>query len=110
MRFELVALAFLAACASTPERAAFSFDELLANAPAYAAQRYDGEVMPEAMIDDLRANGFSCSHRAMVDECVFAESVFASCFDVFTVRLDPAAPVHAERNRRCTGALPPTSP
>lgn len=93
----------LAACASAPERAPFSIDALVADAPAYVAGRYERSELPAALIADLTAAEFHCQHSATMSECGSARHAFASCFDVVTVRIS-AETVTAEQNRRCMGA------
>jgi hypothetical protein len=92
----------LAACAATPERAPFSVDALVADAPAYVASRYARSELPAALIADLTALDFRCQHSATMSECGSAQHAVASCFDVVTVRIS-AETVTAERNRRCMG-------
>ena len=95
------------ACASSPPVPPFDPDALFANPRTYAAQRYQAGDLAVAIIADLRAAGFECGRRGTVDECVRSQAAFGSCFDVWTVRIDPAAPLSAEQARRCLGALPP---
>ena len=92
----------LAACAAAPERAPFSVDALVADAPAYVASRYQRRELPAALIADLTAEDFQCQHGATTSECGSSRHAFASCFDIVTVRIN-AETVAAEKNRRCLG-------
>lgn len=102
-----VCLFALAACASpAPQREAFSFEALRADAPGYVAQRYDRDDLPSALIADLTADGFTCQHSATMSECSRSTRTSPVCFNVAIVRLSNAAPVYAEQNPRCMGANP----
>jgi hypothetical protein len=92
----------LAACAVAPERAPFSVDALVADAPGYVAQRYRGDELPAALIADLTAQDFQCQHSATMSECGSSRHAFASCWDVVTVHIS-ADSVSAEQDRRCLG-------
>lgn len=107
MRWGIFAsLVLLGACASAPVRAPLDVSALIADAPAYVAARYEAREMPAALVSDLTAAGFECTHRATMSECVQTQQAFASCFDISIVRISANAPVYAERNRRCLGARP----
>lgn len=101
MRLFLVAAFALAACASAP-REPFSVDALVADAPAYVAARYQSDELPAALIADLEAASFQCQHSATVSECGHTQRAHGSCFNVTTVRIEPAR-VQASRNVRCMG-------
>lgn len=97
----LLALA-LAACASSDKREPFALGELIEDAPAYVAQRYDRDEMPGALVEELEAHAFRCEQSGEAIACGRTREAFASCFDVVTVRIRAEA-VSAESNRRCTG-------
>ena len=101
MRLFLVAAFALAACASAP-REPFSVDALVADAPAYVAARYQSDELPAALIADLEAASFQCQHSATVSECGYSQRAHGSCFNVTTVRIEPAR-VQASHNVRCMG-------
>lgn len=97
----------LAACASAPpERGPLDVEALIADAPAYAASRYETDELPGALVRDLEMAQFRCAPSGAATECAMTHHAFASCFDVALVRVAPTAPVHAERNRRCMGVQP----
>lgn len=104
MRSAALALV-LAGCAAPITRDPIGIDALVADAPAYVAQRYRANELPEALIADLTAAGFQCQHSTTSAECGRADHAFASCFDVYTVQITVGA-VRAEKNRRCMGAQP----
>jgi hypothetical protein len=104
-----VLLVAIAACTTptlAPPRAAFSFDAMLGNAPAYVAERYESGELPSALIADLTADGFTCENSATMTQCSRTTPASPVCFDVAIVRISNAAPVYAEQNRRCLGARP----
>jgi hypothetical protein len=122
MRTELLALALFAAgaCQQSPEpltpsveapvtevRAPIDLEALVADAPGYVAARYPAGDLPDALARDLAIAGFACETSATATDCSRAELAFASCFDVWSVRIAAGAPVHAEVNRRCMGVTPP---
>lgn len=96
----------LGACASAPVRAPLDVRALIADAPAYVSARYEAGELPAALVSDLNAAGFECTHHATMSECAQTQQAFASCFDVSIVRISATEPVYAERNRRCMGARP----
>lgn len=99
----MAALALAGCVTSSPQRAPLSVDALIANAPAYVAQRYRPSELPSALIADLTAIDFQCQHSATASECGRAQHAFASCWDVVTVRISATAPVEAGQARRCMG-------
>jgi len=101
MRVALVVAFALAACASAPSEP-FSVDALVGDAPAYVAARYQSDELPAALIADLEAASFQCQHSATVSECGHSQRAHGSCFNVTTVRIEPAR-VQASRNVRCMG-------
>ncbi len=126
MRVELLASLLLAAAACqqgatapTPpvERSAseglspIDLDALVADAPGYVANRYDAADLPDALVRDLAAAGFTCQAgaTAAATDCTRAIAAFASCFDIWSVRITADHLAHAEVNRRCMGAMPPPS-
>jgi hypothetical protein len=82
-------------------------DALRADAPSYVAGRYKAADLPGALVRDLAAAGFACQTIATATDCTRAVAAFASCFDVWTVRIGADQPVRAEMSRRCLGAMPP---
>jgi hypothetical protein len=91
----------------TQARAPLDLEALVADAPGYVAARYPAVDLPDALARDLAIAGFTCQTSAAATDCSRAELAFASCFDVWSVRIAAGAPVHAEVNRRCMGAMPP---
>lgn len=84
-------------------RAAFSVEALVANAPAYVAERYAQSELPSALIADLTAAGFECQHSAAGSECTRSREATPVCFDVARVSIAADA-VTADENRLCMGA------
>ena len=84
-------------------RAAFSVEALVANAPAYVAERYAQSELPSALIADLTAAGFECQHSAAGSECTRSREATPVCFDVARVSVAADA-VSADENRLCMGA------
>jgi hypothetical protein len=84
-------------------------DALRADAPSYVASRYKAADLPGALVRDLAAVGFACRTSTAATDCTRADAAFASCFDVWTVRISADQPVRAEMSRRCLGAMPPPS-
>src|SRR5262245_29268196 len=95
-----VLIFLLPACAAAQPRDQISVDQLVADAPAYVAARYQSNELPAALIADLTAQDFQCQHSATMSECGRSQHAFGSCFDVVTVRIS-AEHVDAEQNRRC---------
>lgn len=103
----------LGACQQTPDppglrptpATPFSLEALRADPARYVDQHYAGTDMPTALATDLTTQGFTCTPRETATECVLAQPAFASCFDVWSVRIEMA--VQVEVNRRCTGAMAP---
>lgn len=121
MRVELLASLLLAAAAcqqgptvpppverSAPERLSpIDLDALVADAPGYVASRYNAADLPDALVRDLAAAGFTCQAGATAPatDCTRAIAAFASCFDIWSVRITTDHLAHAEVNRRCMGAV-----
>lgn len=110
-------LALLAACQQTPDpappplpaaTAPFSLEALRADPEGYVDQRYASGDLPNALENDLSAQGFTCAPREAATECTLAQPVFEPCFDVWNVTITADAPVDVEVDRRCLGAMPPT--
>lgn len=93
----------------TANQSPIELDALVGDAPGYVAARYGREDFTASLTRDLNAAGFTCQTSATVTACSRAAPAFASCFDVWSVTIAAGAPVHAEVNRRCMGAMPPPS-
>lgn len=106
MRTAFTVLTFIVACTGSSlaqTRTAFSIDELVADAPAYVAARYQASELPAALIADLTSAGFTCQHGATGSECTRSVEANGSCFDVTNVSIG-AESVLASRNVLCMGA------
>lgn len=111
----LVGALSLAACAAAPApgptRAPFSLEALLGDGPGYVASHYGADEIPDALIADLTAAGFTCTSTPAVRACTRVRppaTPASPCFYVDGVYVYAHAPVRIERGApRCLGAGPP---
>jgi len=117
VRFAVLGLALLGACASASAqnaRSAFSLPELFADAPGYLRSHYRPEELPGALTADLLANGFRCVAAPNADICDRDHPHSPApphCFytDYVSYDREPRRIVAIWDAPRCMGALPPAT-
>ena len=117
MRFALLGLALLGACASVEapsRREAFSVEALFADAPAYIASRYAHSELPAALVADMTASGFTCSSAPDVTACGRTHEHTGPsppCFYSDVIYYYPNGHITAQWDApRCMGVQPPRRP